>query len=311
MRRKILTKKRGTIWITLVFSMVFLIRIIYSEERENFNPKFSIKFSGGLNYITGGDINRHLKTYDTYLSEMTYYEGGETKRVHYLSNLEGELRWDISSKYALSVGIGYIHGENESYFEFRGPFPFQSTWESSQNYIIKSGIKTIPLELGIYYTLPLRSRINLLFDIGICYYFSKGSLYKQHWSSAYGGYFIIYTKEERYDLTANGLGCYGGAGFEFDIANNLALVLEIQGRYARINLKGKRTSSVWEAPWVEEEGNLYIGERDLMDKGYREHCPDLIISKSRPSGDEFQNIREAVLDLSGLSFKMGIRIKLF
>jgi len=64
-------------------------------------------------------------------------------------------------------------------------------------------------------------------------------------------------------------------------------------------------------PWIEEEGNLYIGERDLLDEGYGEHCPDLIISKSSPSGDEFQNTKRAVLDLSGFSFRVGIRIKLF
>lgn len=310
MGRTSFTRERA-VWILLFFTLVLSNRIAFPNEEENFKSKFSINLKGGLSYLPDGDINRHLKTYDTYLSEMTDNERNEIKIVNYFSNLEGELRWDISSKYALSIGIGYIYGENENYFEFQGPFPFQSIFDSSQNYIIKSGVKTIPLKLGIYYTVPLRSRINLFFDTGIGYYISKSSLYKQHWSSSYGGYLIIYTKEERYNLTANTFGFHAGAGFEFDIANNLALLLEIQGRYARINLKGNKTSSVWEALWVEEEGNLYIGERNLADEGYGEHCPDLIISRFWPSGDEFQNIRKAVLDLSGFSLRVGIRIKLF
>jgi len=134
-------------------------------------------------------------------------------------------------------------------------------------------------------------------------------LYKNHFSSGYGPEFKIYTNEEKYDLTARGLGFYGGAGLEFNIANNLALVLEIQGRYGRIDLEGKKIFSVWELPWVEEEGKLYIGERDLLDEGYGEHCPDLVISQSAPSGNV--KVREAILDLSGFSLKAGIRIKLF
>lgn len=257
------------------------------------------------------DVNTHLEIYDNYLSEMTRYEGSETKTLHYGSDLEGELRWDISSKFSLSVGTGYIYGENKSYFEFWGPFPFYVPIDNKQYYIISPRIEIIPLKFGIYYTLPLRSRINLFLKSGLGYYSSKASLYKVHWSSAYGPELIIYTKEEKYDLSANCLGYHGGIGLEYIIANNLVIVLEVQGRYARINLKGTRISSVWELPWVEEEGNLYIGERNLFDEGYGEHCPDLIISKSRPSGDEFHNIREAVLDLSGFSLRAGIRIKLF
>jgi len=309
MMSKILTKKRLACLALLFFSLVFLNRTSWADEKENFKSRFSIKLSGGLSYITGGDINRHLKTYDNYLSEMTYYEGGETKIIHYGSDLEGEIRWEISSKFALSAGIGYIYGENKSYFEFWGPFPFHIHWEHRQHYIILPKIRVIPLKLGIYFTLPLLSRINLFFDIGMDYYLSKASLYKDHGSSGFAGYDIIYTKEEKYDLSANGFGFYSGIGLEYNIANNLALLLEVQGRYARLNLKGKKISSVWELPWVEEGGKLYIGERDLLDEGYGEHCPDLVISQSAPSGNV--NVRKAILDLSGLSLRVGIRIKLF
>lgn len=211
----------------------------------------------------------------------------------------------------VSVGIEYISGKNKSYFEYRGPFPFNLPTDNIQNYIISPRFKIMPLKLGTYHTLPLHSRINLFFNTGIIYYFSNFLLYKVHWSSGFGPEFIIYTKEEKYDVSANGLGFYGGIGFEYNIANNLALVLEVQGRYARVNPKGERTSSWWEEPWIKEEGYLYIGERNLMNEGYGKYCPDLIISKSRSSGDEFQNIRKAVLDLSGIALRVGIRIKLF
>ncbi|MFX0067131.1 MAG: hypothetical protein ACFFC7_33795 [Candidatus Hermodarchaeota archaeon] len=304
--------KKSAIWILVLTSLLFLNRIVFSsEDSKNFNPRFSIKLSGGLSGFTGGDINRHLKTYDRYLSEMTDYIGGETKTLHFVSDLEGEIRWDINPRFALIAGTGYIYGEEKSYFEFEGSIPFGGQFTWTQSYTISSKMKIIPLKLGMHYTLPFLSRINLFFDTGIYYYISKASLWKQHFSPEYAGFFIIYTKEEKFDLEANDIGFYGGSGIEFSIANNLALVLEVQGRYARLSLSGKKIYSVWEQPWVVEEGDLYIGERDLEDEGYGEHCPDLIVSRSRPSGDEFQNIRRAVLDLDGFSIKVGIRIKLF
>lgn len=304
--------KRGVIWILLLTSLVFLNKIAFSsEDSKNFKPRFSIKLSGGLSGFTGGAINRHLKTYDRYLSEMTYYVGGETKTLHFGSDLEGEIRWDINPRFALVAGTGYIYGEEKSYFEFEGTIPLGTQFTYLQSYTFLQKIKVIPFKLGTHYTLPFLSRVNLFFDMGIYYYISKASLWKQHFSPQYGGFFIIYTKEEKFDLEANDSGFYGGIGIEFSIANNLTLVLEVQGRYARLNLSGKKIYSVWEQPWVVEEGYLYIGERDLEDEGYGKHCPDLIISRSRPSGDEFQNIRRAVLDLGGFSIKAGIRIKLF
>jgi opacity protein-like surface antigen len=290
---------------------VFLNRIASSEQRENFKPRFSIKLTGGLGYIGFGDINTHLESYDNYLSERTNYEGGKTKTLHYGSDLEGELRLDISSKFAISIGIGYISGKNKSIFEYHGPYPFPTWFEANHNYFFKPKIKTIPLKLGIYYTIPLISRIHLFLNGGLGYYFSKASLYKHHLGSNVG-WAVIYTKEEKYDVSANSLGFHGGIGFEYNITNNLALVLEAQGRYVKKkNLKGSRLYSLTFGmyPDGEEEGTLYIGERNL--RYYGENTPDLVISQSKPTGDEFQNMREAVLDLSGFSLRLGIRIKVF
>lgn len=308
-------RSKISIWFLIVILCLFLCSNSFPGEGENFKPKLSIRLMGGLGYLSVGDINTHLESYDNHLSKMTNYEGGKTKKLNnYSSNLEVELRLDISPKFAVSVGIEYMSEKTKSYFEYTGPFPFQALFEGKQNYFIKPKVKTIPLKLGIYYTLPLSSRINLILNSGLGYYFSKASLYKCHWSSNYGGYWVIHTKEENYDVSSKGLGFHGGIGFEYNIANNLALVLEVQGRYARIkNLKGNRFYNLTFGvnPGVEEEGILYIGERDLTVEGYGENCPDLIISQSKPSGDEFRGVREAALDFSGFSLRAGIRIKLF
>ncbi len=253
-----------------------------------------------------GDINNHLESYDNYIAKLTDYKGGRIKQIHLVSDLEGELRLDISPKFALSIGTGYIAGKNKSEFETTGP-P-QSPFGYQHKFSFEPKIKIIPLKLGIYYTLPLRFGINLFLNGGLGYYFSKAYLLKYH-MLLYGGWGEDY---DEYDVSSNGLGVYGGIGFERNIGKSFALVLEFQGRYARIkNLKGKRSYyPAWQPP-IEEEGILYVGERHLTNYGYDRYRPELIISPSRPSGDEFRNIREAVLDLSGFSLRAGIRIRLF
>jgi opacity protein-like surface antigen len=311
MRSKNINKKRGIIWVLLFFSLVFLNRIASSGEREYVKQRFSIKLTGGLSYIGFGDINTHLESYDNYLSERTNYEGGKTKTLHYGSDLEGELRLDINSKFAISIGTGYISEKNKSFLEYTGPFPFNFWHETHQSYFFKPKVEAVLFKFGIYYTFLLSSRFNLFLNGGLDYCFSQASLYKRHWA-ADDGWGSIYTKEEKFDVSAKILGFHGGIGFEYNITNNLALVLEAQGRYIKKkNLKRSRLYSLTSGMNLDgkEEGTLYIGESNLP--YYGENTPDLVISQSKPTGDEFQNMREAVLDLSGFSLRLGIRIKVF
>lgn len=309
-------RNKTSIWF-LIFILSLLLRSnSFPGEGENFKPKFSIKINWGLHYMSVGDINTHLESLDNYISHRTFYEGGKTKKINnYDTDFEGELRLDISSKFAISIGIGYMHGEIKSDFETVGSFPLQTPVTGPfywHKFFSESKVKTIPLKFGIYYTLPISSRINLFINSGLGYYFSKASLDKTHVPFPLEEWGLDDSRYHEYDVSSNGFGFHGGIGFEYNISNYLALVLEVQGRYARIkNLKGKRLYYSWWGLDKEEEGILYIGERDLTDEGYGQNCPDLIFSQSRPSGDEFQNIREAILDFSGYSLRLGIMIKLF
>jgi opacity protein-like surface antigen len=318
MKSRILTKKSVRICVILVFSLVFFSRFAFSEERENFKSKLSFIISGGLRYMRVGDINTHLESFDGYLSEMTDYEGGMiTKLDNYNSELEKtpefELRLDIGPKFAISAGIELITEKNESNFEFTDQVPLDPI--NFHTITTEPNISAVLLKLGTYYTIPLVSRFNLFLNGGVNYYFSKVSLYKFHRFheeidlNPYG-------KEENYDVNSKNFGFYGGMGFEFKMTDHVALVMEFRGRYARIkNLKGTRVVRNGKSFLIpeekSEEGILYIGERYMTDGWIDAYRPDLIISPSKPSGAEFRNIREAVLDFSGYSLRLGVRIKLF
>lgn len=312
------TKKRGTIWLTLVFSMVFLIRIVYSEEIENFKPKFSIKLTGGYGYVPLGDINEFLDTRsdlsrkeEIYWSEK-FFLMDEIKNINYGLNFEGELRINISSKFAVAVGTEYIHAKKESYLILRGKNSIK-TYTARESYEPK--ITIIPVKLGIYYKLPLLPRTSLLFNIGGGYYFAKSSLFfDQHeeWSSlSYdSAYFESFWTEHTYKFNGGNFGFHGGIGFEYSLGKNLSLVIEGQGRYVKIKeLKGK---DIMITSWGDKKkiyGILWYYNREMENKIYTYLT---ILDRSSPDLPYLpSNIRKAALNLSGFSLRIGIRIKLF
>ncbi len=300
-------KKKRVITLGLLFiSLILFTRIASPKGIESFKPKLSINIKWGPRYINIGDINKHLEAFDNYLSEMTSYEGGKIKGLNnYNITFEGGLRLDVSSKFAIGVGIEEISEKNESRFKFT-PISIPIYGSMVNFHTIKSEVSVVNLKLGTYYTIPLLRRINLILNGGIDYYISKASLYKYHkiYATGFGIPEWPYEKEEEYDISAGRFGFHGGIGFEYRILDDLSIVLEFQGRYARMkNLKGTK----WDIPWELEEGILYIGEKKWSD-GY---SPELIISPLRPMGDEFRNIRKAVLDFSGYSLRLGISLKLF
>jgi hypothetical protein len=297
-------KKKRVITLGLLFiSLVLFTRIASPKGIESFKPKFSIDVKWGPRYISIGDINKNLEAFDSYLSEMTSCEGDKIKRLNnYKKTVEGELRLDVSSKFAIGVGIEKISEKNESLLEFTDPFPIHGG-DLFHTISTKPEVSAVNLKLGTYYTIPLVRRINLILNGGIDYYISKASFYRYH--EFHPEIFIWpYEKEEEYDINARRFGFHGGIGFEYRILDDLSIVLELQGRYARMkNLKGTKIIT----DEGEEKGILYIGEKKWFD----EYCPDLIISPSRPSGDEFRNVREAVLDFSGYSLMLGIKLNFF
>jgi hypothetical protein len=288
------TDRKIKTWMALLISFVFLSQKAFSEEREYFKRKLSIILTGGYCSMKVGDINNFLKSLDNYLRETTDYEGGKIETLNYFPDLSLELRLDLSSRFAVSLGMGVMSKKGETGFDCTGIFPPYTYYRS----YVKQEIKVLPLTLKIYYSMLSSSRFHLSLDFGLAYFFSKFSL-------------IIYESNPlmplpvTYSISSRGPGLIGGIGFEYNLANFLALVFEAQGRYSKLRGPEGNTYGT-----VEDGGGvLYIGEKYYA--AHNRFRPYLITSSSKPSGGDLRNFREAVMDLSGLSLKLGLRIKLF
>ena len=313
------TKKRGAIWLTLVFSMVFLIRIVYSEEKEKFKPKFSIKLTGGWgSTLAIGDVNDCLESFNNN-EAFVYYRKylpdrieGEIKTLdNRTSHWEVELRFDLTPRIGFGIATsGPFRKHNESsvthtYVGYAGP---QIT-----SYTFKPEIKvSYPLRSSLYYTIFSHPKINLSIGGGVGLYNARVSQFLR----------IDVTspdsptdwREWLWETKRNfSLGLHGNVVLEYNITNRIALVAELQGRYTRISsLKGAVNSINSEGFHYEKEsGTLYyftqwdflIGAR-YASLAVWEKPPELSVKR-------IEDTRKAFLDLSGHSLRVGIRIRLF
>jgi len=307
-------KRQVIILILLFFSSAFLAGITQAEERLNFIQRFGIKMSSGFSYLIVGDINTFLEDgNEKHIDRAQYFNGvknGELKKIRFGFDSEVELTFDIVSRLRIGLGTGYVYGRRESScgHEVSPPGFFDVDFTFSP----RISISAVPIKLGVYYVLPFSSKAKLFINGGIGYYFAKTNFYwkqREVWTED-GSPIVDIREMTEWDLSSKGSGYHGGIGFEYNFTRNLTLVIEAQGRYARIKkLKG---DEIYVGTFYGEQnyyGAIYYYEKkDLITDKYYSR---LGFYKEKPDNPDYRNIRNAELDLSGFFLRIGIRIRLF
>ena len=255
-------------------------------------PKFlfNLVFSGGGNYISGGDLNDGAQGFADYRSNILAVQPqGQAKPAHLGYILGGELTLALSSHFSLGIGVDYFLGERESLVEFPDD-------PSSETLTTHPKIQAVPLRLAIsYYPVP-----NFYAKIGIEYYLAKCAYYYR--SERVGSW-----EEWRGEATAQDFGILAGLGFEFELTSSFDFIIEATVRYARISgFKGRDRSKDSTGTDHIEEGTLYFYR---VQTAGEDSYPLLFIRENTPTEANVFDPREAVINFSGLSLKACFRIK--
>jgi hypothetical protein len=204
--------------------------------------------------------------------------------------------YNLSSKFGIGIGFGYINAASQNILTYgRGqtlyvPFQLKSQPE----------IRVVPLKAGMFFSLPLSKMFTITLNAGPTLYFAK---YRFTMGSDSDEISSLY-----HNASANKLGFQGGIGIELNLNQRAILLVECHGRHAKIDgFQGKARINDWElmpnnmvndniTKW---EGKLYF----LKGQGH----PSLVMSEAKPSG--YEQIRSAVLDLSGFNLRAGLRFR--
>ena len=315
-------KKRISTWIYLFFLLAFLNKIASPEKKDNFKPKYSVKLTCGMGYSAIGDMNKTLESFNNNfifesarLNTPDHFIDGDIVALENRNlDLEAEFRLHVSHQIALSFATSSpVIKRNESSLTH---IYMGSAGDQINNYTFRPKIKTwMPIRLGICYSLFSSPRMNLIFQAGVGYYIAKISEYEElEVGLPLGG-----TRWETYYWKAHtieGSGVHSGIVLEFNLTKKLALVGEVEGRYVKLaNLFGRMEIEYdWGGGNViifEQKGSLYYFT--MWDDHIGAYRANLEVWEKPPEGSfrEVDNVRKACLDLSGISFRVGIRMRLF
>ena len=264
--------------------------------------KFSLRLQGGRTYISGGDVHHGTKAL-FYPGPGEVLQVGEYRGVHWGYEFGGDIIFELTPRLGIGVGVGYMLSSHTSEVE-------SLDLESGADIVVRAEPKlsAVPIRLGLYLTVPISRKFNLYADAGASYYFR--ARYSDEWGWGWLdylgtqiGYIQVTTRAERKKVP---LGFQGGIGFEYKLSHNLYLCLDARGRYARF--RGWKGSSVLESDYempFSEQGTLYYESVPMLTGS-----PRLLMVQSAPPDGPDGEPRQAVIDFSGVSLQVGIRIRL-
>jgi hypothetical protein len=284
----------------LIFSLLFLISITTSAWSESANNKFDLKITGGLTYLEVGDWNAHHLGWNESRRMDVEAAGGtvhsETQELHWGWEISGDVIFNLNTRFAFSIGTGYINGQ------------FADSADTTVGSVTASNIhdfkvRAIPVRAGAYYFLPVSPKARLSLGTGLGYYFAKFHRFYRRESGS--GYWIDT------DMTGKGggIGFDGGVGLEYNLTKKITLVIEGYGRYAKISgFKGTQyriDSNNWSDSL---DGYYYALEQERLPYGW---FTEVTIATTTPTGSDKKNVRDAEVDFSGFSIRVGLKIGLF
>lgn len=292
--------------------LFFLTR---SVQAKGLIKGWSLRLSGEYGMAKIGDLNSFGQGRDDYLDayvkelnlelgeEDRIKKEGKIKNLGAGIDLEGELMLDVFNDFAVSVGAGYIRrsvkgearlldGETEIYNESYGP-----------------AITALPVQLSVYYFYNILPSMKLFFKAGLGYYFAKSTLTFNldsdvPWENPNWETYEV-------DIKDQGIGYHGGFGYEFDLGSHLVFFIEARGRFCKLNnWKGDSSYNDIDGNARKVSGTMWNFE--AYNAALKKYYPQNQISAEEPVevDPDIQNVRKFEAGFSGVSFKLGLRIKL-
>lgn len=272
------------------------LQLTQAQSNQYTNVKFGLRIMGGCALFMRNDINEHLQTLKGFIYNF------EVKPLNIGLDISGELFINFTSDLGIAIGTGYILADRESSAK-------SGSGEHTDNTTYHPKFSAVPVTLTCYYRIPLGRIVDVVFNAGLGYYLSTVNY--DYFHKVRGGD-IMYEKTETWSAKSNSLGFHGGINFEFGFTSNLAFVIGVRGRYAKLtDLTGDldwvhyRSWSGWSSG-TEEDQTLWFGIR--RSSTMTTEWPYMILSEDKPSHYDLHDARKAEINLSGIIFQAGIKV---
>jgi hypothetical protein len=282
--------------------------VILKEDKYKKSKGFPVSFylSGNYNFVSGKDLNTWIDSFEEiYSEEDDYFDWNRLKDVY---QINFEIIYNLSEYFGLGIGVGYLFRSNY------GNYGWRESGGDYSDHTRDINLSAFVLSAIVRGTLPVGDLLSVNFVAGGDYYLGK---YKQvlnrDWDYWYlrphiifvGWYpIIIYIpthssgiSERIEDTSCNTFGFHIGTEFAINISRGIATVIGAYYRYVKFNdYFGTYNYTNKTSGYTNNyEGYLWYDTED----------PYMRIYEEQPEG-----WRKAVMNLSGISVLLGIRVSL-
>jgi len=260
--------------------------------------RFSFKLSGGIGYLSVGELNSALKSVSDSIHGYNSHVSGRFENIHSGMNFNLEAVYLITDRLGIGLGGGFFRISKEDKVH---------TYYYSLAYT--RTISCVPLILNVHYTYPLGSKLNLSLSGGVGYYLTSFE-FKEDLIS------VTNTITGASDFKIKGtVGLKASLGLEMALTKNLGVFVAATGWYATLSgftgdLNIDYTND--NVSTTEKRSDIRVWVFNSEHDGIK--CPGIWIAKDGPKegqiidGPFISNVHELKIDLSGFSLGVGLRI---
>ncbi|MCJ7681124.1 MAG: hypothetical protein MUP70_10400 [Candidatus Aminicenantes bacterium] len=248
------------------------------------------QLSGGGGFFPVGDLNIGARGLMDYYSHYLGTKGdGGFASLKAAGILGGDFIFPSNPRLSIFIGMDYMGGSRESLMDY-------SVAASARTFTVRPKLLVLPFHVGVVYApysfVYVKIAAEYIFaNMEYFYRYSDGTFWQQWAGSA----------------SCNGPGALAAAGLLIDLTPALALTVELSGRLSRLRgFEGKDIYTDSDGTHAEEEGILYLYDGQFAGSST---FPLLFIRSRIPTEAGVFNPEQAVLNLTGISLKAGIRIR--
>lgn len=301
-------------------NFILLIAVVLVVSSPLMGEKISLKFSYNTASVSKGDLNSWIDSYNLqwidWQSQNIGQLDGQLNPFNYGPFYEVELRIPLFAGFGFNLAGSHFKSADEGEVNFN-----YSTVNKAEKDFIKNEVSGIPIKIGISYAqvLPFSENLYLIAGVGrhitlLKYKFSRENELRIGNVNTY-----IYKQENSYNSEA--LGFYATLGAEYNIIKQIAIVVEAEKVWSKADgFKGPFKTDFYdpfENSQTIEEGKASLYFYDNKPFWNNKYYSTLGGHERKPTDPEdfpvgvedIKNIRQGELDLSTLSFKIGIRFK--
>jgi len=269
-----------------------------------FLPSFSfclqvqLRLSSGLRRMKLDEVNLALVGWGERMKREASsqpnwsFESGELPRLHFGFSFEGEIVVFLSSRLALGVNAGYVYSdlnEQDNLLSIKKD-------DLTYNYARPTKVSACPVTFLGYLFFPLGSKFNIYLKGGGGFIQAK-YVDREAAKKTAESRFLYPT----YDQAEASRSTYlGSIGFDYKFDPSIGFFIEATAQSAKVS--GFSGENI-----LGEKGDLY---------SFEEYIPELDLWQAKmqvlpqePGGENFRSVREATVDFSGFSVKIGLLIR--